>query len=419
VPALQRMARRDTMLVARFHALWTLEGLGALDTSLVRIAMRDPNPRMRIQGIRASETLYKGGDTTLAADWRTLTRDSSADVVIQAMMTLNTLKVPDAASVVKATVAANHARGVQLIGPQILNPPAGVGGRNLTVAQRATLEQGAGIFRESCSSCHGQTGLGAPVPGGTGTVAPALAGSPRVTGHPDYALNVLLHGLTGPIEGKTYAGQIMVSQAQQTNEWIAAIASYIRSTMTNNASFVTPEQVAAVRARTAARTTAWTYPELAAVVPQLMQQQSTWKATASHEPDRAVRGFGTAGWSTVVPQQPGMWFQFELPEPTTLAELRFLSAPGFTPQGQPPRPATYPRGYKVQLSMDGTTWSEPVAEGQGTGASTVITLTPARTRFVRITQTATTENAPPWAIQQLQLYELRPERPLRSARASE
>jgi hypothetical protein len=257
------------------------------------------------------------------------------------------------------------------------------------------------------------------VPGGTGTVAPALAGSPRVTGHPDYALNVLLHGLTGPIEGKTYAGQIMVSQAQQPDEWLAAIASYIRSTMTNQASFVTPEQVAAVRARTAARTTAWTYPELAAVVPQLMQQQSTWKATASHESDRAVRAFGTAGWSTVVPQQPGMWFQFELPEPVTLAELRFLSAPGFTPQGSPPRPATYPRGYRVQLSMDGTTWSDPVAEGQGTGPATVITIKPARTKFVRITQTATTESAPPWAIQQLQLYELRPERPLRSARASE
>jgi len=114
-----------------------------------------------------------------------------------------------------------------------------------------------------------------------------------------------------------------------------------------------------------------------------------------------------------------MWFQFELPEPTTLAEMRFLSAPGFTPQGSPPRPATYPRGYRVQLSMDGTTWSEPVAEGQGTGSPTVITIAPARTRFVRITQTATTENAPPWAIQQLQLYELRPERQLRSARASE
>jgi mono/diheme cytochrome c family protein len=406
VPVLQRMARRDTMLLARFHALWTLEGLGALDTSLVRVAMRDPNPRMRIQGIRASETLYKGGDTTLAADWRALAHDRSPDVVIQAMMTLNTLKVPDAAPVVRATLAQNKARGVQLVGSQILNPPAGVGGRNLTVAQRATLEQGAAIFRESCASCHGATGMGAPVPGGGGTVAPALAGSPRVTGHQDYALNVLLHGLTGPIEGKTYAGQIMVSQAQQSDDWIAAIASYIRSTMTNQASFVTPQQVAAVRARTAARTTAWTYPELAATVPQLMQQQSTWKATASQESDRAVRAFGTAGWSTIVPQEAGMWFQFELPAPTTLAEMRLLST-AFSPPGAPPRPVPYARGYRVQLSMDGATWSDPVAEGQGTGPSTVITIAPMRTRFVRITQTATTENAPPWAIQQLQLYELR------------
>ena len=57
--------------------------------------------------------------------------------------------------------------------------------------------------------------------------------------------------------------------------------------------------------------------------------------------------------------------------------------------------------------MDGTTWSAPVAEGQGSGPSTTITFAPTRTRFVRITQTATTESAPPWAIQQLQLYEIR------------
>ena len=44
----------------------------------------------------------------------------------------------------------------------------------------------------------------------------------------------------------------------------------------------------------------------------------------------------------------------------------------------------YARGYRVQLSMDGSTWSDPVAEGQGIGPSTVITFTPARTRFVRI-----------------------------------
>jgi hypothetical protein len=237
-------------------------------------------------------------------------------------------------------------------------------------------------------------------------MAPALSGSPRVTGHPDYVMKVLLHGLTGPIEGRSYAGQIMVSQAQQSDQWIADIASYVRNAFTNSASFVTPEQVAAVRAANRARTTAWTYPELASTVPVLMHQQATWKATASHQADRAVRAFGTAGWSTVVPQEPGMWFQFELPEPTTLTEMRFQSAPG-GPPGPGARPMPYPRGWKVQVSMDGATWSEPVAQGVGNGPQTAITFTPVRTRFVRITQTATTENAPPWGIQQMQLYEVR------------
>ena len=30
--------------------------------------MKDPDPRMRIQAIRASETLYKAGDRSFAAD---------------------------------------------------------------------------------------------------------------------------------------------------------------------------------------------------------------------------------------------------------------------------------------------------------------------------------------------------------------
>jgi hypothetical protein len=226
------------------------------------------------------------------------------------------------------------------------------------------MERGAAVFRESCSSCHGATGLGVPVAGGT--MAPALSGSPRVTGHPNYVINVLLHGLTGPIEGHSYAGQIMVSQAQQPDEWIADIASYVRNAFTNTASFITPQQVAAIRASTSARTTAWTYPELARVVPQLMHQQATWKATASHNRiARSARSAprdghdGAAGAGDVVPVRA--------PEPTTLTELRFHPRRG-GPPGPAPRPMPYARGYKVQVSMDGTTWSEPVAEGAGAAA---------------------------------------------------
>ena len=64
--------------------MWTLEGLGALDAALVREQMKDPNPRMRVQAIRASETLYKAGNRTFDADYRAMTKDPDADVAIQA-----------------------------------------------------------------------------------------------------------------------------------------------------------------------------------------------------------------------------------------------------------------------------------------------------------------------------------------------
>ena len=51
VPALQAMVRTSPNLLARFHALWTLEGLGALSATLVRQQLEDPEPRVRIQAI--------------------------------------------------------------------------------------------------------------------------------------------------------------------------------------------------------------------------------------------------------------------------------------------------------------------------------------------------------------------------------
>ena len=43
----------------------------------------------------------------------------------------------------------------------------------------------------------------AGAPAGT-LLAPPLAGSPRVQGHRDYVIKTLLHGLTGPVAGKTF-----------------------------------------------------------------------------------------------------------------------------------------------------------------------------------------------------------------------
>jgi hypothetical protein len=54
--------------------------------------------------------------------------------------------------------------------------------------------------------------------------------------------------------------------------------------------------------------------------------------------------------------------------------------------------------------MDGKMWGAPAAEGQGSGSTTIIAFRPVRAKFVRITQTATVDNAPAWSIQRLRLY---------------
>jgi hypothetical protein len=72
----------------------------------------------------------------------------------------------------------------------------------------------------------------------------------------------------------------------------------------------------------------------------------------------------------------------------------------------PPPPIGFPLAYQVQVSTDGTNWSAPVAQGQGTGASTVATFRAVPARFVRITQTGSAANAPAWTVQRLRLYEV-------------
>src|SRR5688572_687222 len=66
VPALQTVVRSSKNPLARVHALWTLEGLGSLDAALARELLNDADPVIRAQAIRASESLYKAGDTSFA-----------------------------------------------------------------------------------------------------------------------------------------------------------------------------------------------------------------------------------------------------------------------------------------------------------------------------------------------------------------
>jgi mono/diheme cytochrome c family protein len=428
VPALQKLAASAAggpaaasdgsgNLLGRFHALWTLEGLGALDAAFVREAMKDQNPRMRIQAIRASETLYKAGDKSFATEYRAMTKDPDTNVVIQAMLTSTLFKLPDAADLIKAAQAANKAKGVALIGERLLTPaPAFGGGRRggpLTAEEEKRLKDGADVFGAVCFSCHGPEGQGAAMEGAPpGTMlGPPLAGSPRVQGHRDYVVKVLLKGLAGPLDGRVYR-DVMVPMGG-TDEWVANIASYVRSSFGNTGGMVTPADVARVRAETAGRKTPWTLPELEASLPRPLDP-AQWKVTASHAAGTAPGAASLRGWTSGVPQASGMWVTVELPQPAVVSELQFESMTvggggrggrGAAAAGPAPAPVVgYPRAYSVQVSDDGTNWSKPLAEGKGTGARTIITLPPTRARFVRLTQTDAAGDAP-WSMRNLRIYE--------------
>jgi mono/diheme cytochrome c family protein/glucose/arabinose dehydrogenase len=429
VPALQKLARSPGDQLGRIHALWTLDGLAATDATLVRQLMQDRDPQIRIQSIRVSETLYKGGDTSLAADFKRLSTDGDADVVMQSLMTMNTLKVPDAAATLKATQAKNKAKGVQLVASSILNPSAGRGRGGFIEAavalspdEMAVVDKGREIFTQVCFACHGEDGNGGRVPGSGNAplMGPPLARSPRVVGPSDYVVKVLLHGVTGPLDGITYP-DAMIAMGTQSDEWIAAIGSYIRNAFGNRAALISAADVARVRAATASRKTPWASEDLVASVPRVGLPES-WKLAASHNSQTASDATTLRPWSSGHAQAPGMWLQIELPQPTGVAGVSFESpaalvdttpaVPGAPTRtgigggrgGPAPQPA-FPRGYEVVLSMDGTTWTNPVAQGQGKGVVNEITFTPARAKFVRIRQTGTADNAP-WTLRRLRVLEV-------------
>ena len=415
VPALETVVRSSTNLLGRFHALWTLEGLSALSPALVREALKDPNPRMRIQAIRASETLYKHGDRSFAEDYRTATKDADVDVALQGMLTLNVLKVTDAAAAIQQTMGTNKARGIQEVGKMLLASGRGRGGPGLSTEQQQLLDRGATIYAELCFSCHGEDGRGVAMAGSSdgSMMAPPIAGSPRVQGHRDYVIKVLLHGLTGPLNGRNYTN-VMVPMGTQKDDWIAAIGSYIRNDFGNTGSFITPADVARVRALTPNRRTSWTAAEAERGLPVLLTAQPTWKVTTSHNPAAAMNVLNIVGWSSQAPQEAGMYFQIELPEPTMVSEVQFTSPGGVAGRGgAAPGAPTVQREYTVQLSTDGKTWSQPVARGAIT-LTTTAAFTPARAKFVRVTQVVAGPGTGPWTVQNARL--LAPAAPAAPAR---
>ena len=205
-----------------------------------------------------------------------------------------------------------------------------------------------------------------------------------------------------------------------SDEWVAGIASYVRSNFRAQRRHGDAGRRRAGAAPTCQSQEPWTIPELEASLPRLLDAQQ-WKLTASHGADTAAGAATLRGWSSGAPQAPDMWFAVELAQPVVVTEVQFDSnmasggprrtwRPRRTGRARRHLPASapvigYPRGYSVQVSADGTTWSKPVATGKGEGLHTTIPFAPTRAKFVRITQTDAVADAPAWSIRNLRIYE--------------
>ncbi len=397
-PALTAMARSNANPLARIHAMWTLEGLSALDPALVREKLKDTNPQVRAAAIRVSESLYKAGDKSFATDIVAATKDADAIVAVQSMLTAKLLEVPDWKTTLTAMVDTSPLRGVKEFGSQILNPAAQTSTTQMSAEEKKLFKAGETVFQTLCAACHGPDGKGMPMAGAApgARLAPALAGSKTVTGYRDGAVLVLLHGLVGDIDGKKYEGQ-MIPMATNDDAWIAGILSYVRNSFGNRAGFIMPAEVTRLRATTKDRTQPWTIAELRAALPQPLANRAQWKVTASHNSagaGAAIDGKLDSRFDTKVSQTPGMWFQIELPEETAISAIQLDAGKSVN---------DYPRGYEVILSADGTTWSKPVAKGKGDGPVTEIAFAPAKTKFIKITQTGAV-NGLFWSIHELQIF---------------
>ncbi len=123
----------------------------------------------------------------------------------------------------------------------------------------SNLERGETIYVKLCAACHGENGMGR-----TGEIPP-LSGSKIVAEKPDWVVRIVMHGLRGRVTVKAQDyDAVMPALWELDDKDIAAVTTYARDRFGDEASPVSREMVAALRATTEGRREAWTIRELRA-----------------------------------------------------------------------------------------------------------------------------------------------------------
>jgi hypothetical protein len=126
-------------------------------------------------------------------------------------------------------------------------------------------------------------------------------------------------------------------------------------------------------------------------------RRSAWRASASHMTEIAENAIDrdpSSRWHTGAQQEGGEWFQLDLGAPYTLSGIALTL-------GEQAREG-YPREYEVYLSLDGSDWGRPAAQGAGAAGTMSIEVAPRQARYVRIVQTGRGDGVF-WAIDEIEV----------------
>ncbi len=422
VPALTKLANTDAPDPRpRLHALWTLEGLGALDDKLILNALKAADPQVRITGLRLAELRVNAKSTAnapLAVAARRALQDTDPRVAIQAMLSVRRAGLPDAEKVIRAAAEKSSSAGVYVINEQLWDKsntedPQLI--RLLGTNGLKAYRSGATLYGSLCFACHGTDGRGAPMPGAEGrTLAPSLVGSPRVLGDERAAIAILLHGLQGNVDGVDY-GAPMVPMNSYSDAELAGVLTYIRNSFGNRAPAVLPEAVAARRAADAARTNYWTLAELTGQIPALgvprkrFERRAEWKLVANMEardnapPEAMLDGDPKTGYFTKgFKPFPVETLTVELPARSRIVGVDIDSSGEKSPGGGGGEMGWAPV-YSLEVSDDGKTWTMVAPHVVGEPHARLNLPAPVEGRHLRIAITEK-EGWQPWVIKELNVY---------------
>jgi putative membrane-bound dehydrogenase-like protein len=279
VPALKKLAiheqsffeklafwKKSPPAVARVHALWTLDGLKAIDPETLLAAYKDEDPQVRRAAIRISEQYLKSGNSKVLTALEAFKTDPTPGVRAQLALSLRYSKDARARASLNELLKDNSNNEV-IVRAATKSLHEGDDSQAELRALTAHMDEddqrmvflGASNFAQLCATCHGPDGKGI-----ASKLAPPLSGAPLVKGNKDVLIRVLLQGLKGPVDNNKYP-DIMQPQGAHDDAYISSVLSFIRVSLGNQGGhdgLIFPEDVKSVRDATAGRKEPWTIEEL-------------------------------------------------------------------------------------------------------------------------------------------------------------